>query len=629
MQTSRVGRRTDAGFTLIELMVSIVAIGAIAVVIAASVSVTLRQSSDTNGRVDSARWSQSLALVLPNDLTSADPDLMSAPMPSARPSGCAASLNDDVTSCAFGSNALTMQWTDGGITTTVSYRYGRPAGETDFVLTRVECVGSSCTSRVILRDLDFPRDPSDTTPPLDPDPSWAAGSPIPTSVVEVNVPPGGDAPTVTFHVNGLPTPDGTERSSTVTVTAGGQPRSTLPPATLPVPNFVTATSSCGGAVTLVVDESGSIGDGIEEIQVREGVESFVRAFEGTPTTLQVVTFNSGSDVLDVSGSSSWNRFFDLSNPSDVFELVGDATLGSGGYLSQIESGGSTNWEAALYHTFYRNDGVPYITANDASAPHPELVVMFTDGVPTVNVGTAMTVPVPYNVGSAASGAVSPRAWWRANVIADEFRDSTRFIGVLAGPAAGGNSTQLPAAWPTPIPNRVFLGDLVKGSSDPASYDGSDYFNTVSYDTGTNSWPPVGTAHVLSTSDFGALGDGLAAIALESCGGTLTMQTRTAGGAPVSEEVTYTLGAEQVTTSVIARAATFDVSLGALAEKAVEVVPVADALYTAQSWSCRAGGADLVQGSDWSLITPGNPADGISVKVRADRAASCTMTVTLP
>lgn len=42
--------------TLIELLVSITVIGLIATVLAATITVVLRQSPETTARVDSARW---------------------------------------------------------------------------------------------------------------------------------------------------------------------------------------------------------------------------------------------------------------------------------------------------------------------------------------------------------------------------------------------------------------------------------------------------------------------------------------------------------------------------------------------------------------------------------------------
>ena len=46
------------------------------------------------------------------------------------------------------------------------------------------------------------------------------------------------------------------------------------------------------------------------------VRSFVQAFEGTPTRLQIITFDTRSATLGAT-SGNWNRFFDLAEPADV------------------------------------------------------------------------------------------------------------------------------------------------------------------------------------------------------------------------------------------------------------------------------------------------------------------------
>ncbi|MEQ9164510.1 MAG: type II secretion system protein, partial [Ilumatobacter fluminis] len=58
--------------TLIELLVTIAVLGLIATVIAAAVTVVLRQSPETIARADSARWEQNLGTWLPADLSSAE-----------------------------------------------------------------------------------------------------------------------------------------------------------------------------------------------------------------------------------------------------------------------------------------------------------------------------------------------------------------------------------------------------------------------------------------------------------------------------------------------------------------------------------------------------------------------------
>ncbi|MGH9134343.1 MAG: VWA domain-containing protein, partial [Ilumatobacteraceae bacterium] len=395
--------RRDQGMTLIELLVSVIVIGSIAAVLAAALTVTFRQRADTEARLDVARWGQSLALWLPSDLASAsDVSAAESDAPCGSPD------------CTFGTNALQLKWDDGTGETTVSYRYG-PAGDGEsFILTRVECKAGSCSSRVVLRDL---------SPPLDDDGNpvaWSAGDPVPDEVIDVTVPldvmssdPDGTTDTSTraqrviVNVNGAPGVDGADRSSRVSFTAGGSSLGTLEPATFSGPTFLQANSGCGGPITLIIDESGSIGD-TNMGKVKTAVRSFVNAFEGTPTRLQIITFDTKSATLG-SVSGSWNRFFDLAEPSDVDILMGPT--GTSGLVSNLDSDGGTNWEDALHRAFYSKDGQTYDQFGNPSAPTPELVVFFTDGVPTfdrIGGGSYTGTTVKSDTSSVGPPSIPPR-----------------------------------------------------------------------------------------------------------------------------------------------------------------------------------------------------------------------------
>lgn len=645
MRSSDSQRHRDAGMTLVELLVSVMLIGAIVTVLAAAVTVVFRQDADTQARLDIARWEQSLAMWLPADLTSAG-DVDVDPTTTA-PCGDAI--------CTFGSNALTLSWNDGS-GTVVSYRYGPDGDGSSFMLTRVECRAGSCTSQVVLRDLAPPEMP------------WNPGDPIPTEVIEVTVPlvvdssddPDPTAPgqsrRVIVTVNGAPGADGQDRSSTVSFTAGGTTRNDLPIPSFSGPNFLEAATGCGGPVTLIVDRSTSI-DFVAgaPAQVQAGIRSFIRAFEGTPTKLQIVTFGGESAVLGTGPldgapwSGRWNRFFDLAEPADVTALLG--ADGNSGLVGSTGNGiwpfpasstshlGGTNYEDAFYRAFFTEDGQTYAAAANPLAPPSELVVFFTDGVPTFDrlqhgngaAPAAVTLPLPYQ-GVVAGTAFSPRAWYRADKLVDQFRtdSGTRLIGVGVGVAASGTTTVNRPGWPSPviaIPNEVFIGRLISGTSDPHTYSptGPLGFTTVRYnDPPGSGWGDVSTADLLLTSDFAQFGGALTQIALAECGGTLTVQTRTQANEPADAEITYEVGDRFVTTSRVSKAGSFRIDLSGIPSTVVELVPqpLAGTGYAAESWSCRAGGAD----HPFSLIEPGNPAAGVSVEVRANAAVSCTLRV---
>lgn len=641
----------DSGMTLIELLITTLVLGVVVTVMAAAVVVTIRQQPVTRSRLDVAAWEQSLALWLPADLSSAgaNPGDVDAD-PSASPPGCVDPQ------CTFGSNALMLTWNDGTGDTVVSYRYGPASDGESFELRRVECYGGNCTSLVVLRDLAVPSD--DFGNPI----AWAPGDDVPDTVINVTVPlavgsgsasscdptavpPDPDCDTntraqrVIVNVNGAPGLDGVDRSSTVSFTAGGSSLSTLEPATFSGPNFLQANSGCGGPVTLIVDESGSIGSA--DSDVRAGVRSFIQAFDGTPTQLQIVQMYSYSSVLGAGGA--WNKFWDLSEPADV-----DALIGSGDLVDDIETRSwpdyYTNWEDAIFRTFYAEDGQTYEELGNPNVPTPELVVFFTDGMPTrdrlqyKSDSSSFGPPSTpsrfdhdrYRSGG-SSGVLSPRGWYRSSYIAGQFND-IRMIGVLVGDLDDKTRIYWPG-WPwtgwsyRSIPNETFLGDLVVGG-DPSQYHPSDPPGYVARTYSGGSWGDVSSADLLLTNDFGALGSGLTEIALAECGGTLTVQTRDSAGDPADAEITYQVADEIVTTTRIVKAGTFDIPLSGIPSATVDLVPQSfdGTGYTPVSWNCRAGGSDLTLGSDYDLITPGVPGDGISVTVSANAAVSCTLSV---
>ena len=156
---------------------------------------------------------------LPSDLASASerhaPTSPTSPCPSAE--------------CTFGSNALQLTWDDGTGVTTVSYRYG-PAGDgMSFILTRVECKGGVVfVARRLARPVTTGRRPRkpraveprgprsrrghrrDHAPRRD---RRATPTERPTDSTR--------AQRVIVNVNGAPGADGTDRSSSVSFTAGG------------------------------------------------------------------------------------------------------------------------------------------------------------------------------------------------------------------------------------------------------------------------------------------------------------------------------------------------------------------------------------------------------------------------
>jgi hypothetical protein len=246
-----------------------------------------------------------------------------------------------------------------------------------------------------------------------------------------------DANRVIVTINGGGDADGAGGGiNQISITAGGTVRREIDAnSVLGAPTFVEARSRCGGPMTLVVDESNSIGGAIGN--VRDGVRDFVEALAGTPVQLQVVRFHTYGSVL---GSSDWHRYYDMTNEADVNHLLASIDDLRGSWSSYPNGG--TNWEEALFRTFYQANG-------STASVIPSKVVFFTDGVPTFDRLVFKSDPgvIPANPPapgpqwSASTGSVySQVAFNRANFIANQFRRSVRLIGVGVGSGIESQST---------------------------------------------------------------------------------------------------------------------------------------------------------------------------------------------
>ena len=167
----------DAGFTLPELLVSIIVLGSIVAVLSSAIIVTFRQRDNTEGRLNVSRAEQNVSMWIPADLAS------SGAVPSTDPAASPCSVSVfDTSGCPSnvvltGSNALLLSWTDevltaGGATqvttTNVSYHFTPIAGGL-FDLVRIECHSTdggpwTCDVNTVLHDLPGPPPPDTFTP---------------------------------------------------------------------------------------------------------------------------------------------------------------------------------------------------------------------------------------------------------------------------------------------------------------------------------------------------------------------------------------------------------------------------------------------------------------------------------
>lgn len=197
----------------------------------------------------------------------------------------------------------------------------------------------------------------------------------------------------------------------------------------PAPN-PTLEASCGLDMVIAIDTSSSVSTS-ELNQMKTAANSFVNAFQGTPTEVALIQFDTTADLV--------SPFTD-----DLSSLTGSA-----GAIAGISGSGFTNWEDALFESRLL---LPNRVEN------ADLVVMLTDGNPTVDNGFGSPISRAINEANQVKGA------------------GARIIAVGIG-------------------NNISTSNLEAISSPDAVYD---------------------------ASNFAALGQSLQDLATELCGGTVTI-----------------------------------------------------------------------------------------------------------
>ncbi len=620
-------RRSDAGFTLPELLITMAVFGLVMVVLTAAITVVLRNHAAADGRLNVARGEQSIDTWMPADLASVNlaakpaAELGDAPDPyglmtgydpvdqatGSTPCGggwpCPGGL--DLT----GRNELLLTWRSlvapGPRTeqTSVSYRFANVDGE--YQLRRIACTGPvngspTCTSSIVLHRLpaDWDMTATDELAFGEDDPDYAnvAGQQV---VVTID---GGLGARVTGAGGGV---------DTITLTAGGTSMETIeatqPPGS---PSFVREGTRCGGSISILVDDSNSIGP-VDMATVRTSVQSFIDAFRGTPVRLQVVRFGTTARVLGT--GTNGDGFYDMSEPSQATALYNqiNATNLSG----NSGSSGGTNWEAA-WNRALLSSGLSITTK-------PDTVVFFTDGMPTFWGRTN-------NEGNVnGSGSHFEREGFdKANTIASTFRRATPPSIIGVGVNGDGGALTASHAWDNPSgPNNTvyrtgqeILAHLVDGGN----------FVAVPY-TGSN----AEQANLYVLDQFEELKKALETVALKDCGGTVTIRTRlddgTSEGQKFGPEVVYENQIDATTRTVATTfrfpTGTFDfeIATGSITTVVQPQVSSSMSSYvmSPRGWECRAGASPLTQ----TLVPLADPHfSGVSVTLNANQAASCTMWV---
>lgn len=637
---SRAARRArgDKGFTLPEMLITMTLIGLISTVLAAAFTVTLRSVDGAEGRANVARAESSIDTWLPADLASTDVNATDYDAvnldPNATPCGNCSSVNLD------GVNAMQLQWETPNGTTRVQYQYVKRGDE--WVMERIKCVGfEPCTATTILHDLTPPADEAAFA--LNPvRPVWVMDVAVPDPTANPTLDLSDNAREILVTIDGGGTNDGAGGgANSVKLTAGGRTSASIEPDEFTVPSFVRSQSRCGGPVTLIVDSSGSVGSAMDSV-VKPGVEAFIEAFEGTPTQLQIIDFDTQARAVGTSGD--WHQYFDMTEPSQVALLKSEAN-------SQLVEGGGTNWEEAFFHTLKEIDG-------STASILPNRIVFFTDGIPTLNRGkdyysydTSNGPVINYNAGVYGSNWPDDRgnvfhqeSWDRADVILDQHRNlDLIFVGVGPGlkddvdwihnPTVYGNLSANPA------PVQVRDGSAVLAhllANAPSGHVTATTDASGNYDN-----PETANFYDQTNFDPDKFAAAMKAAALKDCGGTLTIQTKLLDGTPVAEEFVYEnsayydaadnqieADARRVTTSYQFKTGTFDFEISdSTPFFKVDIVPSElETLsgYTFDSWTCKAG-SDI---KDLDVITiPGAASfEGFQVDVKPNEAVSCILRV---
>jgi hypothetical protein len=190
--------------------------------------------------------------------------------------------------------------------------------------------------------------------------------------------------------------------------------------------------------------------------------------------------------------------------------------------------------------------------------------------------------------------------------------------------------------PATIKNYATIGNLVvsntsgvEGNFTPALRQNDN--GTPQYGDDTGPYTNAAAADLFVQTDFSDLGTALASVALEQCGGTVTVQTKI-GSTSAQDPFTYENVAthETVQTSALYRSGTFDVALPGGSSTSVTISPQDFTNLTHFSpagWTCKSAGSPYpftvvpVEGhAPWTAV---------QMTVNPNQAVSCVQQVTSP
>lgn len=612
--------RRDAGFTLPEMLISVMISGILIVSIAMAFTTVIRTEASASTRLAESKDITFVQTWLPIDLSSAvashddaDEVALATALATQVPGGPPPqTVNHD-----FGpssTNILTLVRPDldagPGIYYIVTYRYEEVNGEWRISRYEIRNPGTgSETVKTVGVAYEVP------PPPVGPDglPTWVPKT-APTFAAEViartqYIRPVGENVEFKFESGKTFVSGGGGLSAQNELDSngrGGLKNPSAPP------------SRCGGRIALVIDTSGSVPASNGDEATEDAAVSFIRGFTGTPTTLSLNGFDmeaygmgtvAGTKVnngvrspyvslLDPGASveALVTRVTDLDNfdaaatpprpwpgagggPGSANQLKRDWNS-DGIHWDQIYDATSsgTNWEDGLWNVFRDTNGNYYGTEQ------PELLVFITDGEPN-RVRTAS--------GGSASASEANATKAAKEVAKQAKSDGTRVIGVMVG------------AKSTDVGKVNQLKDVV---------------GSLEYKPSENN---AGTASLFK-GQFTELGTILRSILIAECGGTLTVQKRIDTGSGLVKPATgkWTFSASDLGDRTLdvqeSSSVTFDYGFAAgETSKSVQVTEAGGGVYLRTE--CTANGAPITVGPPEVAETA-----GFSVELSPDKAVSCLM-----
>jgi prepilin-type N-terminal cleavage/methylation domain-containing protein len=585
-------RRRDRGFTLPEVLISMMISGILIVSITMAFTTVLRAQEQAGDRLAESKDITFVQTWVPVDLASAlatfdasSDDQLLADLAAANPPMSIRALQPGEAGLP-GINVLTVVRPDleagSGVYYLVSYRYHEVNGVwrvSRFEIRNPGTVNESIKSVGVAHEVPAPP------------PGWDPTTP-PRHAVEVTarnqmiLRPIGENVTFTFN------------SGNTFISGGGglSAENFLPPdGSGALRNPTAPPSRCGGRMALVIDSSGSVAP--YATQARNAAKGFIDSFTGTPYSITMAEF----------GDNGWGLLTPTGRQRNRAPYV--SLLNGGTAVNQLKTRidaiaftGATNWEDGLRVPVAAHNstkaGVPY------GVDQPDLLVFITDGDPN-RIRSATGTSVSAGMELAADDAA---------VVANRARQAgTEMVGVFVG-AASTDSASIKRL------SRVLTG-INTPSSSPLP-EGQLWNGWVNPD-GTVEIGNARTARIFRGS-FDQLGGVLRTIMIAECGGTLTVQKRieTAPGvveSPATGQFTFVADSlERVLDRSITSSVTFDYTFPpGVGTRDVELRETTPG-YRFLRAECTAGGSPIT-------VTPlGDGTPGARVPVGVDRAVSCLM-----